>query len=210
MLNSILKYLTLINYKHQYNLGLLKRFIINKHLVLSVLLVLGSVNCKDANPNAEYEQKVAQIQAVYQSQIKETYQIDGSFKSREEAVLSFIKDVSRGILDSPFLCSEQETKEILLPNTYNTGTITSMQEPEEAWNLMKMRRHYGLENLRRSLEGKKILDIQYKWKKARELNSLLGHSPKLIIQTDKGSFESEEIRLVIEHKGQFKVCIVSK
>ena len=185
--------------------------IIMKTIYIILFLVLLLSSCKKSQANSSYDEKIIKIQEYYKSKIKESYEIANSSSSREEAVLKLLNDISKGKLDSPYICSEQETKEILLPNTYNTGTITSLQEPEEAWNLMKIRREIGLEQLKKLLFNKKIISVDFKWKtERRDLNSLKGHTPIVFVRTNQGEIQVEEIKLIIEHNGQFKVCIVSK
>lgn len=167
--------------------------------------------CKKASAENEYQNKVNAIQEKYKAQIQSHYEIANSHSTKESAILEFLREISQKPDSWVNLCNEKETKEIFLPNNYNSGTITSMQDPEEAWNTLKIRREIALETLRRNLSGKEVQSISVQWKKERDLNSLKGHIPGPVkVITSNGEVDIEEIKLVIEHKSQFKVCIISR
>lgn len=182
-------------------------------IVLAFLLVFSFLSsCKPrANTQDEYNQKIEKLHAYYKSQIKETYEIPNSARNVEEAVMNFLNEIAEGKTEYQTLCDKKEIKEIFLPNNYNTGSVTSFQEPEEAWKTISIRRQYGIETLERKLKGKKLALSNIQIKEVRNLNSLKGHIPATIsVKANSEEVIIEEIKLIIENKGQFKVCIVSR
>lgn len=181
-------------------------------VVLLLSIIFFSFSCKpSANTQDEYNQKIEKLHAYYKSQIQETYEIQNSARNVEEAVINFLNEIAEGNSEYKTLCDEKEIKEIFLPNNYNTGSITSFQEPEEAWKTISIRRQYGIETLERKLKGKKLALSNIQTKEVRNLNSLKGYIPaKILVKADSEEVLIEEIKLIIENKGQFKVCIVSK
>lgn len=179
---------------------------------ISFIFLIGLIYfCKrPVNSQSEYEQKIEKLHEYYKSQIKETYEISYSARNVEEAVQNFLKEVTTQTNEYKTLCDEKEIKEIFLPNNYNTGNITSFQEPEEAWKTIAIRRKFGLEKLERKLKGKKLELQEVKIKETRNLNALKGYilHPVVVISNQE-EISIQEIKLIIENKGQFKVCIVS-
>ncbi|MCX7997877.1 MAG: hypothetical protein N3A69_02855 [Leptospiraceae bacterium] len=192
-----------------------KRYNYGFRLVVVFSFIFFIFNCKPsshAKSQEEYEQKISKLHEYYKSQIKETYEISNSARNVEEAIMNFLNEVAQGNGEYKTLCDEREIKEIFLPNNYNTGTIISFQEPEEAWKTISIRRQFGLEELERKLKGKKLVLSKIKIKsEVRNLNSLKGHVPsQIVVNVNSEELSIEQIKLIIEHKGQFKVCVVSQ
>ncbi|MDX1957257.1 MAG: hypothetical protein SFU98_01725 [Leptospiraceae bacterium] len=187
-----------------------------KRIILLIILCL--LSCKKSSAESS-EAKILEIQENYKNKIKDTYTISNSTTTSDKAVEELIYEIKTYKLDNEkkeielnYACNEEETKEILLPNTYDSGTLTSSMEPDKAWDMMKYRKSMGVESIHRKLKEKEIISIQTIWKEQkRNLHSLVGHVVgKVFVRTKEGPIELEEIKLVIEHKNQFKVCVISK
>lgn len=190
---------------------MIKKYIKNQILIsfipLSLLLFYTSY-CNTKETEAERTQR---IQMKYKNQIKTEYTIPHSSPNRIEAVTTFLNQVSNGEpLNS--LCDEKESKEILFPNSYNSNSLISFEEPDRAFEIVRGRQEIGLQSLQAKLKGTTISDLRIEWRKEiRDLNALKGHVVQnILIKTRTGELEINEIKLVIEHRNQFKVCVVSK
>ena len=179
-------------------------------LIIILFFNLFLSGCKE-NPQEIENERIRKIQENYKSQIKEDYTIPFSYPDRVKAVTAFLYEINQK-KDLNSICNEKESKEIFFPNSYNTNSLISYEEPNKAWEIVSTRRYYGIETLKKKLQDVVIKDIKIEWKKeVRDLNSLKGHVVQnIIVITSNDSIELEEIKLVIEHKNQFKVCVVSR
>lgn len=177
------------------------------NIILSFLFCsLVISNCKENEAD-----RVQRIQENYKNQIKTNYNIANSSGSRIDAVIIFLKEIAANKL--PYsICDEKESKEILFPNSYNSNAMISYEEPNRAWSIVSERQNLGIASLVKKLNGTTIKDISIEWRNdIRNLNSLKGHVVQnIIVKTSSGDIEINEIKLVIEHRNQFKVCVVSK
>lgn len=168
------------------------------------------IGCKE-DPQKLENKRIQKIQDTYKNQIKSDYVIAHSYSSKEEAVIAFVNEINQN-KNPESICNEKESKEILFPNSYNSNSLISFEEPDRAWELVFPRRNFALDSLKNKLPGTTINEIKIIWnKEVRDLNSLKGHVvQKIHIRTNSGMIELEEIKLIIEHKSQFKVCVVSR
>lgn len=163
-------------------------------------------NCKESEAD-----RVQRIQENYKNQIKTQYIIANSSNSRIGAAVIFLKEIAANKL--PYsICDEKESKEILFPNSYNSNALISYEEPNRAWSIVSERQNFGIQSLIKKLNGITIKDISIEWRKdIRDLNALKGHIVQnIIVKTSSNDIEIDEIKLIIEHRNQFKVCVVSK
>ena len=160
------------------------------------------------------EERIRRIKEQYRSQIRKEYTIENSASSREEAVRKFLESISilKTGAEPDFYCSEKEYKEIFLPNTVDENTLTSYMDTNEAWKITKIRRDLAFTDLNAFLKGKNFTIKKFIWsEKPRELHSLRGHVlKKVLLESGKDEIEIDSVRLVIEHRNQFKVCVVAK
>jgi len=180
--------------------------------IIIITLALSFLNCKKSlsDLKEEEEERVFKIQQFYKEKIKNNYTINNSFSNREEAITAFLKEISEN-KKSLSICDEMESKEILFPNSYNTNTMISVEMPDRAWDVISIRQKLGLNSIQAKLENLKINEVKINWEKQiRDLNSLKGHVPReILVKTDKREVYLKEIKLVIEHNNQFKICVVS-
>lgn len=160
------------------------------------------------------EERIRRIKEQYRSQIRKEYTIENSASSREEAVRKFLESISilKTGAEPDFYCSEKEYKEIFLPNTVDENTLTSYMDTNEAWKITKIRRDLAFTDLNALLKGKNFTIKKFIWsEKPRELHSLRGHVlKKVLLESGRDEIEIDSVRLVIEHRNQFKVCVVAK
>ncbi len=160
------------------------------------------------------EERIQRIKEQYRSQIRKEYTIENSASSREDAVRKFLESISilKTGAEPDFYCSEKEYKEIFLPNTVDENTLTSYMDTNEAWKITKIRRDLAFTDLNALLKGKNFTIKKFIWsEKPRELHSLRGHVlKKVLLESGRDEIEIDSVRLVIEHRNQFKVCVVAK
>ena len=180
--------------------------------IVVIALLFTLISCKKSlsTLREEEEERVKSIQEFYKQKIKTNYIINNSYPNREEAIKAFLNEIIEN-KNTVSLCDEVESKEILFPNCYNTNTMIANEFPDRAWDFIRERQKLGLKSMQAKLENKKIKEIKVNWdKQIRDLNSLKGHVPReFIVKTDKQDVAIKEIKLVIEHNNQYKVCIVS-
>ena len=180
--------------------------------IVAIALLLTLISCKKSlsTLREEEEERVKSIQEFYKEKIKTNYIINNSYPNREEAIKVFLNEIIEN-KKNVSLCDEVESKEILFPNCYNTNTMIANEMPDRAWDVIRERQKLGLNSIQAKLENKKIKEIKVSWNtQIRDLNSLKGHVPReILIITDKKDVYLKEIKLVIEHNNQYKVCIVS-
>ncbi|PJZ69273.1 hypothetical protein CH373_14395 [Leptospira perolatii] len=177
----------------------------------AILSTLTYSGCK--KPKTERQLQIEETHKVYQERIKDSYEISEASESREEAVASFLKSVASGKPDH-YIFTKEEYLNIFLPNTLNEGTLTANMTEEEAWEITAVRRAAALDHIKSTLKGIKPNQIKVetiRWKKPiRKLNALDGYPIGVVeIRVGKEVRTIEEIRLVVGHKGKYKVCVIS-
>ncbi|TGL35395.1 hypothetical protein EHQ52_13100 [Leptospira koniambonensis] len=187
---------------------------IYKLLFITFLLIIISYNCKKEKPEGdpEYQKKVEEARNYLKAHIKESYDISETSPTRDAAVSNYLDAVNRGETDK-YLCTKQEYLDVFLPNTLEESTLTSNMPLEQAWEITELRRKVALEQLQDVLKKEKNKPIKIEtltWRdQVRQLNVLKGHRVgNLVIRVGNRSISLEQIRLVIEHKGKFKLCVI--
>lgn len=178
-----------------------------------VLLIPVLVSCGKGMSDSE-EERIRKVKEDYRRRIRPEYVIENSASSREEAVRKFLESISilKTGAEPDFYCSEKEYKEIFLPNTVDENTLTSFMNEDDAWKITKIRRDLAFTDMNALLKGKNFTIKEFIWsEKPRELHSLKGHVlKKVLLKSGKDEIEIDSVRLVIEHRNQFKVCVVAK
>ncbi|PJZ76861.1 hypothetical protein [Leptospira neocaledonica] len=187
---------------------------IYKFLFISVLLISSTSACKKQEQGGDpnYDKKIEEAREYLKAHIKDRYEISETSDTRDQAILNYLNSVSKGE-PNKFLCSKEEYIDVFLPNTLEEGTLTTNMPLEQAWEITNLRRTVALEKLQNELKGAPKGKIQVQtltWRDdVRILNSLKGHRVgTLIIKVGTKSISLEQIRLVIEHKGKFKLCVI--
>ncbi|MEI1280373.1 hypothetical protein V6Z05_18715 [Leptospira venezuelensis] len=183
-------------------------------LFITFLLIIISYNCKkeQAEGDPEYQKKVEEARKYLKAHIHESYDISETSATRDSAVANYLDAVNRGQTDK-YICTKQEYLDIFLPNTLEENTLTSNMPLDQAWEITELRRKVALEQLQAVLKKEKNKPIKIEtltWRdQVRQLNVLKGHRVgNLIIRVGNRSIMLEQIRLVIEHKGKFKLCVI--
>lgn len=160
------------------------------------------------------EDRIRKLKDDYRRRIRPEYVIENSASSRDEAVRKFLESISilKTGAEPDFYCSEKEYRGIFLPNTVDENTLTSFMNEDEAWKITKIRRDLAFTDMNALLKGKNFTIKEFIWSgKPRELHSLKGHVlKKVLLKSGKDEIEIDSVRLVIEHRNQFKVCVVAK
>ncbi len=168
-------------------------------------------------PEFEKEQLSLEIQKdreTLKSEIKESYTLLNSSRSVEEALTKALTEIR----DNPnrpddllrHSCSPEEIRKIYLPNNSDQDNIAANSKIEDSMYLILLRRTAGIGRIRQNLQGikgpVKVLPLvrPYNIRKLINLNGyVIG---EFDLQVGSKTIRIEEIKLIIEHKNQFKVC----
>ncbi|TGM96118.1 hypothetical protein [Leptospira dzoumogneensis] len=183
-------------------------------LFITFFLIIISYNCKKEKTEGdpEYQKKVEEARNYLRAHIKDNYDISETSATRDDAVLNYLEAVNQGKTDK-YICTKQEYFDVFLPNTLEESTLTSNMPLEQAWEITELRRKVALEQLQEVLKKEKNKPIKIEaltWRdQIRQLNVLKGHRVgNLVIRVGNKSVTLEQVRLVIEHKGKFKLCVI--
>lgn len=187
---------------------------IHNLLFITFFLIITSYNCKKERTEGdpEYQKKVEEARNYLKAHIKDSYDISETSDTRDAAVINYLEALNHGKADK-YICTKQEYLDVFLPNTLEESTLTSNMPLEQAWEITELRRKVALEQLQEVLKKEKNKPIKIEtltWRdQIRQLNVLKGHRVgTLIIRVGNKSVSLEQIRLVIEHKGKFKLCVI--
>lgn len=179
--------------------------------------------CKEKGQRPDFEKDlrdsklVSEIQKdreILKSEIKESYTLQNSSQSVEEA----LKKALIEIRDNPNLsddllhysCSPEEIRKIYLPNNLDQNNIAANSKIEDSMYLILLRRTAGISKIRQNLLGKKgpikalPLVKPYNVRKLTNINGYI--MGEFLLQVGLITIRIDEIKLIIEHKNQFKVC----
>ncbi|EKR65206.1 hypothetical protein LEP1GSC036_0420 [Leptospira weilii str. 2006001853] len=193
------------------------------NIPLLVLLSTPMFYCKEKGQRPDFEKDlrdsklVSEIQKdreILKSEIKESYTLQNSSQSVEEA----LKKALIEIRDNPNLsddllhysCSPEEIRKIYLPNNLDQNNIAANSKIEDSMYLILLRRTAGISKIRQNLQGKKgpikVLPLVKPYN-VRKLTNINGYiMGEFLLQVGLITIRIDEIKLIIEHKNQFKVC----
>ncbi len=179
-------------------------------LIITTILIDCKKEYKGDDP--EYFRKIEESKAYLQARIKDRYEISDLSDTKEEAVQRFLEAVQNGQTDR-YIFTKEEYINIFLPNTLDENTLSTTMPLEQAWKFTELRRYIALEKIQNAFKkhkGRKFKIETLTWKyENRQLKALKGHRVgNLIISFGKDKVEFEEVRLVVEHQGKFKVCVI--
>ncbi|RHX87323.1 LA3241 family PerA/PerB upregulated protein [Leptospira stimsonii] len=193
------------------------------NIILIFLLSSSNFECKKSGQRPDFDKEIMdpkialEIQKdrdLLRSEIKNSYTFSNSSKSVEEALSKAIHEI-RDFPDKDddqlkYSCSPQEIRNIYLPNNIDQKNITANSKIEDSMYLLLIRRKAGIDKVRQNLRGSKgllkILPLPkpYNIRKLANINGYVIREFK--VQVDQKTIEIDEIKLIIEHKNQFKVC----
>ncbi|XDD52031.1 hypothetical protein AB3N59_12770 [Leptospira sp. WS92.C1] len=193
--------------------------------MLSILLLsLSFSNCKEQGNRPDFEKEnpdpilsfaIQKDRELLRSEIKDSYTIQNSSYNLKEAILKALKEIrdNSSINKEDLLkysCNQKEIRNIYLPNNIDQNNIIANSKIEDAMYLLLIRRTAGIDKIRQNLRGSqgpiKILSINHP-EKPRKINNINGYVIREIqLQVDSKTIIIDEIKLIIEHKNQFKVC----
>ncbi|AOP33427.1 hypothetical protein A0128_05950 [Leptospira tipperaryensis] len=193
------------------------------HILLFILLSFSIFECKKSGQRPDFDKEIMdpkialEIQKdkdILRSEIKNSYVILNSSHSVEEALSKAINEIR----DSPdkdddqlkYSCNPKEIREIYLPNNIDQNNITANSKIEDSMYLLLIRRKAGIDKVRQNLRGSKgplqILPLPKPYN-VRKLTNINGYIIKEFkVQLERRTIDIDEIKLIIEHKNQFKVC----
>ncbi|TGK43416.1 hypothetical protein [Leptospira andrefontaineae] len=187
-------------------------------LTLSILFILfsllTSIDCKreDKGDDPDYFRRVEESKAYLKAHIQDKYEISETSKTKEEAVIRFIESIQKGETEH-YIFTKDEYLNIFLPNTLEENTLSTTMPLDEAWKIADLRRYIAIEKIQNSLKrfkGKSFKIETLTWRpEVRQLNVLKGHRVgNLVLKFGNETVELDQVRLVIEHLGKFKVCVI--
>lgn len=209
------------------NQTILSFFIPNQFVLFNILIFLFlsfiTLNCKKNNPKPDLNKEltdpkhtleIQKDQKILKSEIKESYKIQNSSSSVEKAIQIALTEIR----DNPnrpdnllrYSCNPEEIRKIYLPNNVNQNNITANSKIEDSMYLILLRRTAGLDKIRKQFQNTKgnfkILPLSQPYN-IRKLTNINGYIiSEFDLQIGSKTIRIEEIKLVIEHKNQFKVC----
>lgn len=173
-----------------------------------------SIDCKKEykGDDPEYFKKIEESKTYLRSQLKDHYEISDLSNSKEEAIQKFLEAVQNGQTDR-YIFTKDEYINIFLSNSIDENSLFINMPLEQAWKFTDLRRYVALEKIQSVFQkhkGQKFKIETLTWKyENRPLKALKGHRVgSLVISFGKDKVEFEEVRLVIEHQGKFKVCVI--
>lgn len=182
--------------------------------ILFLFTYLFSIDCQkeDKGDDPEYFRKVEESKAYLRAHIKDHYDISETSSTKEGAVLHFLEAIQKGE-SGRFLFTKEEYIDIFLANSMNENAVFSNMPLDQTWKFTDLRRYVALEKLQNTFKkynGQKFKIESLTWREEiRKLNVLKGHRVgNLTLSFGKDKVELEEVRLVIEHEGKFKVCVI--
>lgn len=222
--NEIITYNQSTFYRNQ---TILSFFIPNKFVLFNILIFIFlsvlTLNCKKNNPKPDLNKEltdpkhtleIQKDQEILKSEIKESYKIQNSSSSVEKAIQIALTEIR----DNPnrpdnllhYSCNPEEIRKIYLPNNVNQNNITANSKIEDSMYLILLRRTAGLDKIRKQFQNTKgnfkILPLSQPYN-IRKLTNINGYIiGEFDLQVGSKTIRIEEIKLVIEHKNQFKVC----
>jgi len=183
-------------------------------LILSILPALGSCNRKQ---DYEHEKEAAlkKREALFKSQIKSDYTIEGDYETPEKAIEAFANALVKKGADAAeqTLYSETEYREIYWPNELPEYNMMSAVPPEAAWTIQKTIRDVLLPSIAQRFRNKtahyKVITLKIKKREHRNALELL--LPEEIVLTGEGQRVGiPEIRTIIQHHGRYKISSIWK
>jgi hypothetical protein len=140
--------------------------------------------------------------------------IGHSSTSIEKAIEAFVLESKskKSFEENLYLFSWSEYRDVFLPNALSEDTLASHNTLEKTKEITDFRRSVAYQALREITDSGdwKLVHIEL-GKKMRALGNLKG-IPIEYLEFQKGNtkIRYEGVRLVIEQKGNFKVCVLAK
>ncbi|EIE00188.1 hypothetical protein [Leptospira licerasiae] len=190
------------------------RLIAITQIIFAILTINFVTDCKKEykGDDPEYFKKIEESQAYLKARIKDQYEISDLSNTKEEAIYRFLEAVQNGQTDR-YIFTKEEYINIFLPNTLDENTLSNTMPLEQAWKFTDMRRYIALESLQNLFKKHKNQKFKIEtltWREdVRQLKALKGHRVgNLTISFGNEKATLEEVRLVVEHRGKFKVCVI--
>ncbi|WP_237578306.1 LA3241 family PerA/PerB upregulated protein [Leptospira mayottensis] len=193
------------------------------NIPLLILLSTSIFDCKDKGQRPDFEKElrnsklVSEIQKdreILKSEIKESYTLQNSSQSVEEALTKALTEIRDNPNQSDDLlhysCNPKEIRKIYLPNNLDQNNIAANSKIEDSMYLILLRRTAGISKIRQNLKGRKgpikVLPFVKPYN-VRKLTNINGYIiGEFSLQVGLKTIRIDEIKLIIEHKNQFKVC----
>lgn len=189
-------------------------------ILLLILLILSSANCKDSGQdfrkeleakNQEWLAEVAEThKALIESQ-KDYYSIATHSPDKDTAIRNFLREIqtAKDANSMKHLFTEEELRSILYPNVLGSGTALDSNRLDNYEELIRERRRVVFDRLKELLQGIPISKVEIEWELPRSYRVLNGHKPsKVLIHHNGKTTKLDHIKMIIEHKGQFKVAVI--
>ncbi|MGJ4789896.1 hypothetical protein [Leptospira koniambonensis] len=179
-------------------------------LILATFLIDCNKEYKGDDP--EYFKKVEETKSYLKAHVKEEYEIPETSLTKEVAVLRYLEAVQNGQIDK-YIFTKDEYIDIFIANSTGENILANNMTLDQLRSFTDLRRMIAIEKLQNifnKYKGRKFKIETLTWRpEVRKLNVLIGHRiGTLTISFGKEKVDLEEIKLVIEHKGKFKVCVI--
>ena len=162
--------------------------------------------------NTDEQKQIYLDKKQLRSEVKQSYKIANASSNRAEAIIDFLKEGSKKgeIKEYDHLFTDKELREIYLPNITETKVLIANTTIAKAMYILKLRKQIGVNKILQTVYKKKFKLKKIFWrKKIREVNEIKFHIiDGVLVEIDGNTYEIEAMKAVLEHKGQFKLCIV--
>ncbi|MBM9576977.1 hypothetical protein JWG45_07400 [Leptospira sp. 201903070] len=193
------------------------------NILFFILLSFSIFDCKKSGQRPDFDNlpadpkialEIQKDKELLKSELKSSYTISNSSQSVEEALSRAVNEI-RDFPDKDddllkYSCNLKEIREIYLPNNLDQNNIVANSKIEDSMYLLSIRRKAGIDKVRQNLRGSKgpikVLPLPRPYN-VRKLTNINGYIIKEFkLQVGQKTISIDEIKLILEHKNQFKVC----
>lgn len=188
-------------------------------LILFLFLLFSIFHCKEKDWREEIEKQeqeyLKEVRKTHEFLLlnrKTSYKIANSQPTLKDAIIQFLKDAPKykDPNEIPSLMNEDELKEILYPHVLGTGTALDSNPFPRYEEMIRDRRKLALIRINENTNKIKWDNIKFSVSELRNYGPLVGHKIDKInlINNNGNAIKLENIKMVIEHQGQFKVAVI--
>lgn len=185
-------------------------------LKISFLFLLTFPYCSQDDWREQMEvenQKVVQQIEEDHKIISDNLRKDGdwslSSKSKEQAVKSFLKEITETKQSYDHYVSWDEKMNVIFPNILGQGTMLDTTLLSEYRKILEARESVAISDIRKLIKNGNFRILSIEWEKPRTYGKLRGHKPKSIkIWQNDQTFVIDQIKMVYETKSGYKVGVL--
>ncbi|MEM7183701.1 MAG: hypothetical protein AAF518_22525 [Spirochaetota bacterium] len=167
---------------------------------------------KAPDPSIDEKEQIYKDKKQLRAEVKQDYKITNASSDRTKAVTDFLSEAANKGESKEYdhLFNDKELRDIYLPNITDTKVLIANTTIAKAMYILKLRKQIGVNKMLQTIYGKKFKLKEILWRRdIREVNAIKFHIiDGVLLEIDGKTFELEAMKAVLEHEGQFKLCIV--